>query len=505
VSDVPGVVGGCLGLGNCIADSLGGFGPTATLLLDGRVLATWTVFEGLPRSLAALYDPTTGIWSATGNYPGEPVFFGQATRLLDGRVLLPVLSTGIDPQLDNRAALYDPTTGLWSLTASEGPATGDPPFLFWGVGSATLLMDGRVLATGAGFNPTSAALYDPTTETWSATGSTSTTFCCPPATLLLDGRVLITGGGPDGTGAALYDPTTGTWSATESMGICCVGSATRLLDGRVLVTGGGPNGTSAEIFNPSPLVAAVLPTSRSVQVGTPATAFATIINTGTSTATGCQISPGTTLPAGFAFQTTDPATNALTGTVNTPVDIPANAAQSFVLAFTATAAIPPTDVQLNFFCSNATAAPVLSGINTLLLSASTTAGPDIVALAATLTHDGIVNIPGTTGTGVFVVATVNVGAGGTITVAADMGAADLPVRIALCQTDPMTGQCVTPMVPSASPVVTTINANATPTFGIFVTGTSTVAFAPTLNRIFLRFTDAGGVPRGSTSVAVRTQ
>jgi hypothetical protein len=191
--------------------------------------------------------------------------------------------------------------------------------------------------------------------------------------------------------------------------------------------------------------------------------------------------------------------------VNTPVDIPANAAQTFVFAVTPTAAIAPTDVGLNFSCANTTAAPVLSGIDTLLLSASTTAGPDIVALAATLTNDGIVDIPGTTGTGVFAVATVNTGVSGTITVSADMGAADLPVRIALCQTDPKTAQCVTPTVPSASPVVTTINATATPTFGIFVTGTSTVAFAPTLNRIFLRFTDAGGVPRGSTSVAVRTQ
>jgi hypothetical protein len=68
-------------------------------------------------------------------------------------------------------------------------------------------------------------------------------------------------------------------------------TATLLTDGRVLVAGGDPNGTSAEIFNPSPLLVAVLPTSRSVQVGTPATAFATIINTGTSTATGCQIAP----------------------------------------------------------------------------------------------------------------------------------------------------------------------------------------------------------------------
>jgi hypothetical protein len=52
--------------------------------------------------------------------------------------------------------------------------------------------------------------------------------------------------------------------------------------------------------------------------------------------------------------------------------------------------------------------------------------------------------------------------------------------------------------------VTTINANAMSTFGIFVTGTNTVPFAPETKRIFVRFTDAGGVTRGSTSVAART-
>jgi class 3 adenylate cyclase len=50
-----------------------------------------------------------------------------------------------------------------------------------------------------------------------------------------------------------------------------------------------------------------------------------------------------------------------------------------------------------------------------------------------------------------------------------------------------------------------INANSTPTFGIFVAGTGTVPFDPANNRVFVRFKDAGGVTRGSTGVAVGTQ
>jgi hypothetical protein len=155
-----------------------------------------------------------------------------------------------------------------------------------------------------------------------------------------------------------------------------------------------------------------------------------------------------------------------------------------------------------FDCANAASAMSLSGINTLLLSASATPVPDIVALAATLNNDGIVNVPGVTGTGVFAVATVNVGTGGTVTASADTGAASPPVTIALCQTNPTTGQCISAIGPS---VTTQINANATPTFGIFVTGTGNVPFAPAVNRVFVRFRDNAGAARGSTSVAVRTQ
>jgi hypothetical protein len=85
----------------------------------------------------------------------------------------------------------------------------------------------------------------------------------------------------------------------------------------------------------SPLATAVLPSSRSVQVGETATAYATIINAGSSAASACGIAPVTPVPASFAYQTSDPTTNALTGTPNTPASIAARAAQSFVIAFTA--------------------------------------------------------------------------------------------------------------------------------------------------------------------------
>jgi virginiamycin B lyase len=251
------------------------------------------------------------------------------------------------------------------------------------------------------------------------------------------------------------------------------------------------------------LFGAVLPSSRSPQVGgIPATAFATIINAGSSTATACGIADLNLVTATVDYQTTNPATNALTGTIDTPVNIAAGASQSFVIAAAPTAPFPSIFVELGFACSNANAAPIEFGLDTLLYSASTTPVPDVVALAATALHDGILHITGTTGSNSFAVATVNVGAGGPITATANTGGATLPLTISLCQTNPSTGGCTTSI---GSSVTTTINSNATPTFAIFAAAGGSVPFVPQTNRIFVEFSDAGGTVRGSTSVAVETQ
>jgi hypothetical protein len=250
------------------------------------------------------------------------------------------------------------------------------------------------------------------------------------------------------------------------------------------------------------LLAAVLPSSRSVQVGVAADVFATVINWGSTTATSCGITLLTNIPVTGFFQATDPTTNQLIGSPNMPVDIPAGGAQSFFVRLTPTQDFAATDAQMSFDCTNTDPAPIVTGLNTLLLSASATPGPNIMALAATRTNDGVVNIPGPNGTGDFAVATLNTGTGGIITVSADTGSASLPLVVSLCQTNPASGQCISAIGPT---VITTINANAMPTFGIFVTGSDHVPYDPAANRIFVRFIDQGSVTRGSTSVAVRTQ
>jgi YVTN family beta-propeller protein len=255
----------------------------------------------------------------------------------------------------------------------------------------------------------------------------------------------------------------------------------------------------------TPLLAAVLPQSRSAVVNNPVTAFATILNTGSSTVPGCAIAPIGDPSLSFTYQTTNPTTNALTGTPNTPINIAAATnsgpgSQTFVIALTPGATFAPEQQQFAFACTNIYEAPIQNGVDTLLLSSSSSAVPDIVALAATASNDGILHIPN--GSNAFAVATVNVGASSSITASANTGSATLPLALAICQTNPSTGVCMSAPGPN---VVVTINANATPTFGIFGTASGSIAFNPANSRVFVQFVDSSGAVRGLTSVAVETQ
>ena len=245
----------------------------------------------------------------------------------------------------------------------------------------------------------------------------------------------------------------------------------------------------------------MLPTSRSVQVGTPATAFATIVNAGPGDATTCTISPQTGQPASFVFQTTDPNTNSLTGTANTPADIPQGGSQSFVFAFTPNAPFGSREIALVYSCANGPRpATTMVGLNTLNLSASPVPVPDIVAVLAS-TDPGYVIITPTTNTGVFAVAASNVGIADTITASVDSGTANLPVTFTICQADFASRACVA--APAAT-VTLPIGAGGTAGFGIFLRASARVPDMPATNRAFVRFTNSTGTLRGAASVAVRT-
>ena len=282
-------------------------GHTATLLTNGDVLIAGghrtTTAVTPPRRIdplasAELYHAGSGTWTLTGSFAPARSFH-TATLLQGppsqcgnncGKVLI---TGGVGADSTGRAqtiasaGLYDPATGGWSTTASMTTARA--------LHTATLLPNGKVLVV-AGAGPggaeprnanqlASAELYDPASETWTATGSLTGTTTTPATNTargarmehtaaLLDkgncgqncGKVLVAGGvggvgtGPALSSAELYDPNTGEFRATASLDQARQLQADAVLaNGKVLALGGfhnpfrnaPPNLNSGEIYDPA--------------------------------------------------------------------------------------------------------------------------------------------------------------------------------------------------------------------------------------------------------------
>ncbi len=165
---------------------------TATLLSDGRVLIAGGILKGAfsnpcnaELSSAEIYDPSSGAFSEAGPMQAERgAHF--AALLPNGKVLLGGGDAG-----GGSAELFDPVSGTFSGTGSMNNSSRS-------ISAATLLSSGEVLVAGGKNDlnePTnSVELYNPATGTFEAAGSMGFPRAGPTATLLLNGRLLATGG-----------------------------------------------------------------------------------------------------------------------------------------------------------------------------------------------------------------------------------------------------------------------------------------------------------------------
>lgn len=220
---------------------------TASLLPDGKVLVAGGVQPGikLPRVLQSveIYDPSTDTWSSGPPLPSGNEYL-VAVTLPSGEVLI----------INSRAgpAIYNPTTGIWSLVGSA-----DPNQSTRGSAAATLT-DGRVLLVGGVGDGRWASIYDPAGRAWTSAGRMTTNRRDNiTATALPDGMVLVAGGGAGSpefrtSSAELYDPVTNTWFPTGAMDIGRERhTATLLPNGRVLIVGGDETSTATQIYDPA--------------------------------------------------------------------------------------------------------------------------------------------------------------------------------------------------------------------------------------------------------------
>lgn len=204
---------------------------------------------------AADAQAAPGQFTPTGNQTDARAGGATATRLTNGKVLIAGGYSAGGVTLPS-AEVYDPATQ--TFTATPGMSTAR------GLATATLLPNGKVLVTGGqqsnGFTGSSAELFDPTTGTFSLTGFMTTARQGHTATLLPNGNVLLVGGGNGQFGgntlqsAEIYDVTTGSFSAAAvPTAARFQHTATPLPDGKVLIAG-GRNGNvtlaSAELYDP---------------------------------------------------------------------------------------------------------------------------------------------------------------------------------------------------------------------------------------------------------------
>ena len=238
-------------------------GHTATPLDDGTVLVVGGSGASIVtlRSSTEVYDPAGDSWARSGKME-VPRSWHTSAQLPDGNVLIAGgFVQGRAPELANSAEVYDPSSRSWTSTGSMAKERH--------AHTLTLLKDGKVLAVG-GRGVVMAEHYDSSEGAWTEAGSLQEERRWHTATLLRDGKVLVTGGMDDDLearqSAEIYDPAGNTWSLTGSMSEArAQHTATRLPDGRVLVAGGlgggqtsilqiylsGPPLGSAEVYDPS--------------------------------------------------------------------------------------------------------------------------------------------------------------------------------------------------------------------------------------------------------------
>ena len=172
------------------------------------------------RSDAEIFNPADGgTFSSTGDLGGRRMGHA-ATRLQDGLVLLLggvfIRAQGYGTPLSS-AELWNPLTETFTATGSMHYAR-DDMFL----PGAPLLANGMVLVAGA---PAVAELYDPVTGTFVLSGELAQYRTAHTATPLSDGRILIAGGvhsdsqgyAVSSASAEIYDPATGAFFPAASM------------------------------------------------------------------------------------------------------------------------------------------------------------------------------------------------------------------------------------------------------------------------------------------------
>ncbi|MGD0735468.1 MAG: Ig-like domain repeat protein [Terracidiphilus sp.] len=237
-------------------------GFTSTLIGDGMVMiAGGTNASNSVLASAEIYSVSGASFTATGSL--NTARTGAVAVLLpNGKVLVAGGSSdGTATGALNSAELFDPSTGVFTATSQSMTVARLGA-------SAVLLSNGKVLLVGgenSGGVLNSSELYDPIANTFTVSGNLNAARTGHVAVLLATGKVLVSGGSSDGTpngalnSAELFDPA-GNGGAGAFTAVTSTMTDARwqpeialLLSGKVLIAGGQDSGgalNSADLYDP---------------------------------------------------------------------------------------------------------------------------------------------------------------------------------------------------------------------------------------------------------------
>jgi hypothetical protein len=184
---------------------------TLTRLANGKILAVGGLNGSTGLASAELFDPATGLWTLTASL--EAARWGHSATLLeDGSVLVTGGSTsrsGGGTTALRSAERFDPDPGHPAWHPAQAMTDARTAHTAIRLENGFVLVVGGVAPVGAADDPALAFCerYDPDHDRWAATGSLLRGRRHHRATLLSGGAVLVTGGtAPGSPGTTPFDP-----------------------------------------------------------------------------------------------------------------------------------------------------------------------------------------------------------------------------------------------------------------------------------------------------------